>query len=104
MWKMLLMAQITAIVQVYFETVKFQCKLFLFLFIFNAYDTIHLIIFFSISVRTDNTTDPENVKVNPPDNTSNVTPDKQLQSPKKSLQPKPKTKKEWGESKCNKSY
>ena len=75
--------------------------MFLFLFIFNASDTIQLIKFFSISVHTDNTTDPENVKVNPPDNTSNVTPDKQLQSPKKSPQPKPKTKKEWSESKCN---
>lgn len=75
--------------------------MFLFLFILNASDTIQLIKFFSISVRTDNTTDPENVKVNPPDNTSNVTPDKQLQSPKKSPQPKPKTKKEWGESKCH---
>ena len=78
-----------AIVQVYFETVTFQCKLFLFLLIFNAYDTIHLIIFFSISVHTDNTTDPENVQVNPTDNTSDVTPDQQLQSPKKSPQPKP---------------
>ena len=62
--------------------------MFLFLFIFNTYDT----------------TDPENVKVNPPNNTSNVTPDKQLQSPKKSPQPKPRTKKEWSASKCNKSY
>ena len=75
--------------------------MFLFLFIFNASDTIQLIKFFLISVHTDNTTDPENVKVNPPDNTSNVTPDKQLQSPKKSLQPKLKMKKEWSESKCN---
>ena len=75
--------------------------MFLFLFILNASDTIQLIKFFSISVLTDNTTDPENVKVNPPDNTSNVTPDKQLQSPKKSPQPKPKTEKEWGESKCH---
>ena len=75
--------------------------MFLFLFILNASDTIQLIKFFSISVHTDNTTDPENVKVNPPDNTSNVTPDKQLQSPKKSPQPKPKMKKEWSESKCN---
>ena len=75
--------------------------MFLFLFILNASDTIKLIKLFSISVRTDNTTDPENVKVNPPDNTSNVTPDKQLLSPKKSPQPKPKTKKEWGESKCH---
>ena len=41
-----------------------------------------------ISEHTDKTTDPENVKVNPPTNTSNVTPDKQLQSPKKSPQPK----------------
>ena len=57
-----------------------------------------------ISECTDNTTDPENVKVNPPTNTSNVTPDKQLQSPKKSPQPKPRTKKEWSASKCNKSY
>ena len=75
--------------------------MFLFLFILNASDTIQLIKSFSISVRTDNTTDPENVKVNPPDNTSNVTPDKQLQSPKKSPQPKLKTKKELGESKCH---
>ena len=75
--------------------------MFLFLFILNASDTIQLIKFFSISVHTDNTTDPENVKVNPPDNTSNDTPDKQLQSPKKSLQPKPKMKKELGESKCH---
>ena len=73
--------------------------MFLFLFILNASDTIQLMKFFSISVHTDNTIDPENVKVNLPDNTSNVTPDKQLQSPKKSLQPKPK--KEWGESKCH---
>ena len=57
-----------------------------------------------ISECTDNTTDPENVKVNPPTNTSNVTPDKQLQSPKKSPQPKLRTKKEWSVSKCNKSY
>ena len=57
-----------------------------------------------ISECTDNTTDPKNVKVNPPTNTSNVTPDKQLQSPKKSPQPKPRTKKEWSASKCNKSY
>ena len=92
------------IVQVYFETVTFHCKLFLFLLIFNPYDTVHLIIFISISVRTDNTTDPDNVQVNLPDNTSDVTPDKHLQSPKKSLQPKPKTKKELGESKCNKIY
>ena len=75
--------------------------MFLFLFILNASDTIQLIKLFSISVRTDNTTDPENVKVNPPDNTSNVTSDKQLQSPKKSPQPKPKMKKEWDESKCH---
>ena len=75
--------------------------MFLFLFILNASDTIQLIKFFSISVHTDNTTDPENVKVNPPDNTSNFIPDKQLQSPKKSPQPKLKTKKEWGESKCH---
>ena len=68
--------------------------MFLFLFILNASDTIQLIKFFSISVHTDNTTNPENVKVNLPDNASNVTPDKQLQSPKKSPQPKPKTKKE----------
>ena len=75
--------------------------MFLFLFILNAFDTIQLIKLFSISVHTENTTDPENVKVNPPDNTSNVTPDKQLQSPKKSPQLKPKRKKEWGESKCH---
>ena len=76
--------------------------MFLFLFILNASDTIQLLNLFSISVHTDNTTNPENVKVNPPDNTSNVTLDKQLQSPKKSPQPKPKMKKEWGESKCHK--
>ena len=61
--------------------------MFLFLFILNASDTIQLLNLFSISVHTDNTTDPENVKVNLPDNPSNVTPDKQLQSPKKSPQP-----------------